>query len=235
MSTSNNSNNNLQDMLSKTMADLSSTSLKMVQPMLKNMMDMYTQAGQSVLKGDYSSLQLPKLGKETCHCCPPDCHCPPHCIAAIERRAMRGERIIVPFTVKNTCSKQKSYQIGVRELKDQNGGLAPSQPKLNRYTLTLDPGQSIRVLMLVDLASFTNGSTYQTEIVLREKQYNQNVCFTLFVEDGDSVLVQPQDEKEMNMRWQSWQDHYWCEKKSKPGVTVNPNTTAEQPTLTLIK
>ena len=213
--------NTIQEVLSNAFSELANSSIKAYQPLMKTMAETYTNAGKQLLKGGYGSIQFPKLFKETCNCCPPDCTCPPHCIAAIERHAMEGERIIVPFTVKNNCSHQTTYKVGVRELKDQDGKTASSQPILNKDSITLEPGQSIRVLMSIDLISLHNGSTYKTEIVLREKDINQNICFTLFVEDTNDVMVEPQEEKKMQMRWQSWRDHYWCEPK-KGSVHMKP-------------
>lgn len=127
---------------------------------------------------------------------------------------MEGERIITAFTVTNDCSQTKSYRIGVRELKDENGNASPSQPTLNKNIVTIDPGRSEQVLMTLDLANFKTGSTYTTEIVLREKEINQNVCFTVIVENNSDTIVIPQDEKKYKLRWQSWKDHYYCERPS---------------------
>ena len=134
---------------------------------------------------------------------------------------MEGERIITPFIVKNDCSETKTYRIGVRELKDESGGLAPAQPILNKTIVTLDPGRSEHVLVSLDLDNFKAGSTYTTEIVLREKEINQNVCFTLIVDNADGTVVTPQDEQQYRLRWQSWKDHYYCER---PTISRIPGT-----------
>ncbi|MBC7874806.1 MAG: hypothetical protein H7Y01_12465, partial [Ferruginibacter sp.] len=122
---------------------------------------------------------------------------------------------IVPFMVKNTCSHAKTYRIGVRELIDADGRPAPSQPILNKQTITLQPGRSERVLMQIDLDKFENGSSHSTEIVIRENEINQNICFTLKVNNDcqQVVTAEPQDEKKYKLRWQSWQSHYYCEPK----------------------
>ena len=121
---------------------------------------------------------------------------------------------MVPFLVKNTCNETKTYRVGVRELKDQDGKPAPFQPQLNKHSVTLEPGRSERVVMLLDLSDFANGSTYTTEIVLRENEINQNICFTLKIDnDQNLVTAQPQNEKQYQLRWQSWQSHYYCEPK----------------------
>ncbi|MEO7960395.1 MAG: hypothetical protein ABIR19_02545 [Ginsengibacter sp.] len=125
--------------------------------------------------------------------------------------------------IKNDCNQTKTYRIGVRQLDDETGNSAPSQPVLNKSTVTLEPGRSEEVLVSVDLANFKNGSTYTTEIVLREKEINQNICFTLIVEDPRSTVVVPQSEQQYRLRWQSWKDHYYCEKPAfnrAPGTNV---------------
>lgn len=143
-------------------------------------------------------------------CCPPKQECPPHCIATLHRRAMKGERILVPFQIKNCCGGVKTYRAGIRELKDQDNKPAAAQPKLNKNSVTLQPNASERVLMILDLANFETG-TYTAEIVVREKEYNQNICFTLTVGDESGILVCPHDEKKYKLKWQSWQSHYYCE------------------------
>ena len=111
---------------------------------------------------------LPLLGKkDSCDCCPPKEECPPHCLVQITRNASAGERIIVPFIVKNKCGGTKHYRIGVRELKNIDGNKAPSQPVLNKNNVTLEAGESELVSMGIDLNNFPIG-TYNAEIVLRE-------------------------------------------------------------------
>jgi hypothetical protein len=225
MQDTSNKSNNLQDVLGNTLRDLANSSLAAYKPLLEGVLTNFTTLNKSVLSGNLSAIKLPKLFKETCNCCPPDCcDCPPHCIAAINRCAAQGERIIVPCMVKNTCSQAKTYRIGVRELVDTDGKPAPAQPTLNKHSITLQPGRSERVLMHLDLDKFENGHSYSTEIVLRENEINQNICFTLKVNDDcQLVTAEPQDEKKSKLRWQSWQSHYYCEpKKDRKDITVVP-------------
>lgn len=233
MENSTNKSTNLQDIIGNTIRDITNSSLAAYKPLMEGMMNNLTSLNQSVLKGDYTALKMPKLFKETCNCCPPDCDCPPHCIASISRCAAQGERIIVPFLVKNTCSHTKTYRVGVRELKDQDGKLSPTQPKLNKHSITVEPGRSERVLMLLELDKFENGTTHSTEIVLREKEINQNICFTLKIDnDCQLISVEPKDEKQFLLKWQSWQSHYYCEPKKNRQVADIPvikNQTTKVP------
>ena len=162
---------------------------------------------------------LPLAKKDKDDCCPPKNECPPHCILQISRNASAGERIIVPFMVKNKCNTQKVYRIGVRDLKNADGSMAPSQPTLNKNQVTLEAGQSEMVLMGIDLSQFSNGNTYNAEIVIREKDINQNICFKLVVDGNNNVPVaEPLDEKKYLLRWQSWRSHFYCEPKKVNGL-----------------
>lgn len=145
-------------------------------------------------------------------CCAPQDECPPHCILQIERHAISGERIIIPFVIKNTCNTHKNYRVGVRELNNIDGTLAPDQPKLNKSVVSLQAGAEEMVLMEIDLAKFNSGGTYNAEIVIREEDINQNICFTLVVDGvNNAPVAKPQDEKKYNLHWQSWKNHYYCE------------------------
>lgn len=157
-------------------------------------------------------------------CCPPRKECPPRCLAELRREACPGEVIVVPFTIKNKCNATKNYRVGIRPLVDQNGNQAPSQPSLNVDAVHLEPGQSITVLMTVNLMQgFVAGNDYSTDIVVREQEVNQNICFKLRVKPcTDGVEVFPLDEREYFMHWQSWQDHFYCEQK--------PNRPTDQTT-----
>ena len=162
-----------------------------------------------------SKVGLPTLNlgaqKGSHNCCPPVDECPPHCLLTINRHAYPGERIVVPFMVKNNCSSRKQYRLGVRELKDINGTIAPSQPVLSKPLLNLENGESQMVLMVIDLQNFQTG-TYNSEIVIREKDINQNICFSLVVDNYNNLPVaNPIDEKKYNLHWQSWQRHFYCE------------------------
>lgn len=214
MQNSSNKQTNIQDMLADTLRNFANTSMEAYKPFLQNITESVTSAGKNLLKGDYANMKMPKLFKETCNCCPPDCECPPHCMAAINRTAAQHERILVPFMIKNTCSHAKTYKVGIRELKDQDGKPAPDQPHLNKHSVTLEPGASERVIMALDLGKFENGDTYSTEIVIREKDINQNICFTLKIDnDANLVTACPQNENQYKLKWQSWQSHYYCEPK----------------------
>lgn len=157
-----------------------------------------------------SQIKLPSLNND-CDTCPPKEECPPKFIGKLYRQAMQGERIIIPFIVQNSCSDYKTYRIGIRELKNLDGDLAPTQPVLNKNLVTLPPNASERVLLGVNLAQFTNG-TYQAEIVIRENLYNQNILLTLDVEDYDAPIFSPYSEKKYQLKWQSWKSHFYCEK-----------------------
>jgi hypothetical protein len=199
----------LQKTLTDSMQQLTGLSFSAFKPIMEN-----ATGNLSTLTQSLSNFKL--QGDD---CCRPKNECPPHCIAAIHRQAMPGERILVPFSIKNTCSTVKTWRVGVRELKDADGTMAPEQPVLNKQSVTLEPGRSERVVMMIDLAKFTNGKTYSTEIVLREKDINQNICFTLVVDDSaDIVVVSPQNEKKYNLHWQGWETHFYCE-KPKAGAT----------------
>ncbi len=144
----------------KRMADLS---LSTMRPFLEGMVENVSTVNRSIADTGISNLSIPMMKTKSSSCCPPETECPPHCIANITRHASAGERIVVPFLVRNSCASEKTYRIGVRELKDEDGNVAPSQPNLNKKSVTLQPGNRERVLMTVDLESFKSGSVYSTE------------------------------------------------------------------------
>lgn len=190
-------------------ADTSVSAMKLMTENLSGNVDLLNKAMSATGLG---TLTLPfgKKGKQSC--CPPEEECPPHCILQITRCAYAGEKIMVPFLVKNNCNSQKTYRIGLRELKNIDGSPAPAQPELNKKQVTLEPGNSELVLLGVDLGQFTNGNTYTAEVVIREKEINQNICFKLIVEAANNIPVaEPQDEKKYLLRWQNWQSHFYCE------------------------
>jgi hypothetical protein len=208
----------LQKVLTDSLQNMADISMSSIKPIIDGMVKNMASVNSAVYSGGLPAIKLPQIKLQDCNCCPPEQTCPPHCIASIKRCAMPGERIIVPFLVKNSCSMVKTYRVGVRELVDADGKPAPFQPMLNKSSVTVQPGRSERVLMMIDLEKFTNGSEYTTEIVLREKDINQNICFTLSLDaDCNTVTAAPEDEKKYNLRWQSWQSHYFCEpQKLKP-------------------
>jgi len=157
-----------------------------------------------------------------CGCCPPKEECPPRCIAKISRSAYSGEQIIVPFRVTNRCSGPKHYRVGVRELKDDTGASAPSQPILNKSAVDLDTGQSEMILMAINLKDFREGHSYETDIVLREKDINQNICFRLLVTGFfDVPTAYPHDENKYKSHFQSWQSHFYCDPVDKDRTEGN--------------
>lgn len=211
----------MQKMLSDNLQQLTNLSISTLRPMMEGFINNISAINNSVIKKGLPLIKIPKLNAGNCDCCPPEESCPPHCIASITKSAMEGERIIIPFMVKNDCNQIKTYRVGVRELIDENGAVAPAQPALNKSAVTLEPGRSEQVLIALDLANFKTGSTYTTEIVLREKDINQNICFTLIVEDPKAIVVTPYSEQKYRLRWQSWKDHYYCEK---PTTNRTPGT-----------
>jgi hypothetical protein len=213
----------IQKMLTDNLQQLTNLSISTLKPVMEGLVNNISAINNSVIKNGLPLIKIPKLSTGNCDCCPPEESCPPHCIASITKRAMEGERIIIPFTVKNDCGQTKTYRIGVRELNDENGTPAPDQPVLNKVSVTLDSGRSEQVLVTIDLTNFKTGSTYTTELVLREKDINQNICFTLIVEDPKATVVIPQSEQKYRLKWQSWKDHYYCEK---PAFTRVPGTNA---------
>lgn len=205
----------------KRMADLS---LNTMRPFVEGMVENMSTFNKSMADTGIPTLTFPSIKTKSSKCCPPETECPPHCIANITRHAREGERISVQFLVRNRCSSEKTYRIGVRELKDEDGNMAPAQPKLNKKSVTLAPGGSERVAMAIDLKSFKRGSVYSAEIVLREKEINQNICFRLVVEGrSDLEEVSPYDEKKYKLKWQDWRSHYYCE----PSAEREPDTSSK--------
>jgi hypothetical protein len=160
-----------------------------------------------------------------CGCCPPTCDCPPHCMLTLHRTAFPGERIVLPFTVRNTTGSAKTYKVGVRELKDQHGNLAPVQPQLSQHSIALEPNQKATMLLFVDAGNFGIGN-YSTEIVLREKDINQNICVQLHITAFPTAPEAPlRDEKHYLHHFQSWQSHFYCtphKKSDQPQHGTNP-------------
>lgn len=153
--------------------------------------------------------------KKSVACCPPDIECPPHCLMMISRQAQRGECIVIPFAVKIKCNHPKTVQIGLRPLLDPDGNPAPVQPTLDKTTITIQPGHSVVVRLRLDLKEeFITGTCYQTEVVIREKQVNQNICVRICVDDyRDVPQVTLREEAEYFNRFQSWESHFYCEKR----------------------
>jgi hypothetical protein len=210
----NNSFQSLQNSLTSNLQQLTESTVVNMKPILDNLVNSYSTLNNVLNTSTLSNYKIPNMNYgDSCDCCPPTDCCPPHCLAKINRTAMSGERILVPITIKNDCSTAKTYRIGVRELIDENGNNAPNQPQLNKTSVTLQPNQSEVILMKIDLDKFNNGSTYNAEIVLREKEINQNICFTLNVNNASGNLVSPKSEKSYHQKWQSWKSHFYCEPK----------------------
>ncbi len=213
----------LQKTLTDNFQKMSKLSIDAMKPLVENMFETVSNMNNAVLEGKIPTLNLSSFqNTKNSNCCPPKQECPPHCISAISRQAMSGERIIVPILVKNNCSSTKTYRVGVRELVDNDGTIAPNQPILNKASVTLQPGRSESVLMSLDLNKFNTGSTYVTEIVLREKEINQNICFTLHVNNSRLTEVAPNDEKKYKQKWLNWQSHFYCDPHKKR-VDVRPD------------
>lgn len=193
---------------------LAQMSLETMKPLMENMFENISSANKTILDGKIPNFNLGFQSKENSKCSIPDEKCPPHCIDYISREAMAGERIVVPFLIKNDCNTVKTYRVGVRELKDDDGKLAPSQPILNKASVTIESGRNERVLMSIDLESFLN-TTYTTEIVLRENDINQNICFNLYVNTSHQKTITPNDEKKLKLKWLNWQSHFYCEPVNK--------------------
>lgn len=172
------------------------------------------QAYKEILDTGLQNTNFKLPNSSDCDTCPPKEKCPPKFIGKIDRKAMSNERIIVPMMIGNSCSSAKTYKIGVRELLDQDGNLAPQQPVLNKNSVTLQPNGKERVLIGVNLANFKNG-IYQAEVVIRELEYNQNVLLTLDIDDYAAPLISPLNEKDFKLKWQSWKTHFYCEPKKR--------------------
>lgn len=205
---------------------IASLSMDTVKSSVENASKNMTQFNRVMTSAGLGKIIIPMLGKKDCDCCPPKEECPPHCLLLITRNASSGEKIIVPFMVKNTCGTTKTYRVGVRELKSIDGNLAPSQPKLNKNSVTLAANQSEQVLMEIDLAGFQN-NTYNAEIVIREKNINQNICFTLVVGNANAPVAEPIDEKKYLLHWQSWKSHFYCETPPKVNRIVGQDVIGQ--------
>jgi hypothetical protein len=211
------SNNLIQGLQQLTRLSLSS---------IKTMIDSNTRV-MNEAGGVLSSIGLnPSAAKKKdCNCCPPKEDCPPHCLLIIARSAHPGERILVPFSIRNYCGGPKRYRVGVRPLMDRQGNPAPSQPQLDKTEVNLQQNQAITVVMAIDLSQgYQPGNSYETEIVIREQDINQNICFRLDVESFiDVPEARPLDEKKYGSHFQSWQSHYYCEpKKQRRDAIITP-------------
>lgn len=144
--------------------------------------------------------------------CPPQDDCPPRCLTTITRHAEAGEVIIVPFRVRNTGTYPKTYALGVRPITDRHGN-AITQPTLDRVKIEVQPGAAAMAEMRVNIGKgFIPGSLYETNIVIREKAHNQNICFKLYVNAlEEAPEAAPYDEKDIDTHFHHWYYHYYCE------------------------
>jgi len=143
--------------------------------------------------------------------CPPQDNCPPRCLLTITRHGNIGETIIVPFKVRNLSNYVKKYQLGVRWLTDEDGQNV-SQPSLDKLEIEVQPGMAVMAEMMVYISeNLKVGSVYETEIVIRERRHNQNICFKLYVNPISEVPeAAPYDEREIDTHFHRWYYHYYC-------------------------
>jgi hypothetical protein len=145
-------------------------------------------------------------------CCPPEDVCPPRCLLTLCRDAYPGEVIVVPFVIHNASSFAKTYQVGVHPLLDEEGNAAPASATLDQTSVTVAPFQSRLVQMRINLNGFKAGSVYHTDVVIRERDHNQDICFTLNVKSfADAPVATPLDERKMNRHFVGWQAHFYCD------------------------
>lgn len=190
------------------MADISLETFKFsVQNTLKNVNELKN----TISSIDPGIFKLPLTKKYNCDCCPPVAECQPEYLLKINRIASSGERVVVRFVVKNEGNETRTYRIGIRALKSIEGSAAPSQPVLNKNNITLDAGSAEVILMTLDLERFQNGENYNTEIVIREREINQNIYFSILIDNNSLPVAKPLDEKKYLLHWQSWKSHFYCE------------------------
>ena len=148
--------------------------------------------------------------------CPPQDNCPPRCLLTIVRNGNRGDVITVPFRIRNKTHSVKTYLLGVREILDQDG-TPIAQPSLDKLELTVQPEMSAMAEMKVVLNNkFLPGSLYETDIVIRERKHNQNICFKLYVNaEKDVPEAVPYDERDIDTHFHRWYHHYYCENDRK--------------------
>jgi hypothetical protein len=91
------------------------------------------------------------------------------------------------------------------------------------------------VEMRIDLTQgYRAGSSYEATIVIREKEVNQNVCFTLVLDPLGPDDVTPWDEQDLQRHFLSWHHHFYCDGNATRrtagtsdthGVTIRPDGT----------
>lgn len=150
-------------------------------------------------------------------CCPPEQDCPPHCLTTISRTVHTGEVVMIPFYLKNPCNQPKTYRIGLRPLLDPEGETYENVLQLDKTSVTMQPGQAVVVRVRADLTrGLQTGKCYTAEIVVREKEVNQNICLRLCVDDyQDLPTVHLREESDYLQHFQSWEHHFYCEPKGR--------------------
>src|SRR5438309_682234 len=108
----------LQQTLTDNFQQLTNFSSGAIKPLMEGRMNNVSAANKALMQYTSTAIKFPMLNYD-CDCCPSKNACPPHYIASITKTAISGERIIVPFLVKNNCSNVKTYRVGVRELVSQ--------------------------------------------------------------------------------------------------------------------
>lgn len=211
-----------QQNLFKSLQQITDLSFSTVQPIMESVIDNVSRINNSVADLGIPTLNI--LSNKSKDCCTPKRECPPFCIATITRHASANERIVVPILITNKCSSTKTYRIGVRELKNNDGKAAINQPSLNKSSVTLEPNRSESVLMTIDLNATQTNEIYSTEIVVREREINQNICFKLYIDNANQTEVIPNDEKKYKLKWLDWQSHFYCEPKAKTRLDLNQLT-----------
>ena len=206
---------NLPDTLSSAMRKMTDITTELLEPVMRSMTDNIGDAAKSLSKGKLPAFDLSSItANNKSDCCVPQQECPPKYLAQINRCAAAGERIVVSFDIENTCNKEKTYRVGIRPLTDLHGNVALTQPQLTKDVVKIGSGNKARVTFYLDLAQYNNGNTYTAEIVIREKEINQNVLFTLKLsEECNAVPVaRPIEESKYYQQWHSWKSHFYCEK-----------------------
>src|SRR5690606_8711622 len=114
----------LRQGLAESFQRMTDVSLAPVRPLMDTMFNSMSNLNKTLFETGIPAIQLPQFKFRSEDCCAPKSSCPPHCLTSITRHATEGERIIVPFMVKNTCATAKTFKVGVRELKDADGKMA---------------------------------------------------------------------------------------------------------------
>jgi len=163
-------------------------------------------------------------------CCPPEHECPPHCLTTISRTVHSGEVVMIPFYLKNPCNHPKTYRIGLRPLVDPEGETYEDVLQIDKNTVSLQPGQAVAVRIRADLTrGLQTGICYTAEIVVREKEVNQNICLQLCVDDyQDLPVVHLREESDYLRHFQSWENHFYCEPGTRRGRLQSASNESDE-------